>query len=290
MRDRFEHGINVNLPEGIYRSDPAINQSYLKDVLERSVLHARIQRQPTAAMRLGTAVHCAVLEPDVFAAQYVDGGGMPPKPEGDGRKKEVRVAREAWAGEIAAWEAAHEGMDVLTESEWVAVQGMKDALERHREVAAMFSVPHVCESSLKWDDAETGITCKARLDYYSEEFGIAGDLKTTQDASPAAIARSVAKWGYHVQAGFYLDGLRELTGRDCAFHFIFVESSAPHGVVVAKLSESACEFGLQQARLALWKHQEQSEQIEGGVLQPYTQELIEIDLPHWAYRQNEYQS
>ena len=42
----------------------------------------RIERSPTPAMRVGTATHCAILEPERFSAEYIA------LPEGLDRRKE----------------------------------------------------------------------------------------------------------------------------------------------------------------------------------------------------------
>jgi hypothetical protein len=47
------------------------------------------------------------------------------------------------------------------------------------------------------------------------------DYKTADHANPAAFAKSALDYGYHQQAAWYLDGLRELgISDDAAFLFI----------------------------------------------------------------------
>ena len=63
-----------------YHADPAISASQLKEIgkspfhyWKRYVDPDRSPSEPTAAMRLGSLVHCAVLEPNAIAAVRVDG-------------------------------------------------------------------------------------------------------------------------------------------------------------------------------------------------------------------------
>ena len=82
--NRILHGV----PEHEYRRMPGVNYSALKHML-RSPMHYKYMRdnppEPTAAMRLGTMVHMAVLEPEKFAATYVE------CKDGDKRTKEYQA-------------------------------------------------------------------------------------------------------------------------------------------------------------------------------------------------------
>ena len=79
----------------------------------------------------------------------------------------------------------------------------------------------------------TGLQCKCRPDWISADGGILVDLKTTEDASPREFQRSIAKWRYHVQAGWYMAGIEAAYGtRPSGFIFIAVEKKPPFAVGV----------------------------------------------------------
>lgn len=62
------------------------------------------------------------------------------------------------------------------------------------------------------------------------------DLKTTAGSvHPDALAKTVADYGYDVQAAHYLRTWKEATGEDRRFRFIFVEKTAPFEVGVVEL-------------------------------------------------------
>ena len=61
------------------------------------------------------------------------------------------------------------------------------------------------------------------------------DLKTTVDASPEVLAKTIAAYGYDVQAAHYLAVWKAATGEDRKFRIVFVEKEAPYGVSVAEL-------------------------------------------------------
>src|SRR5690606_26886762 len=86
-----EPGLYPDVPADVYHRWPAASQTVLKIMRDRSPAHARqymlTPPEPTPAMVLGAAIHAAILQPDVFARQYVRA------PELDRR---TRAGREAW--------------------------------------------------------------------------------------------------------------------------------------------------------------------------------------------------
>ena len=85
------------------------------------------------------------------------------------------------------------------------------------------------EIAIVWDDPETGLRCKARIDFVSEYDGwtVVGDLKSSINAAPKQWARAVANYGYHRQAAFYLDGCNAISPHDRLFAWIIQEKDDP---------------------------------------------------------------
>jgi hypothetical protein len=81
---------------------------------------------------------------------------------------------------------------------------MGSAMLGHPAAALLLGISGEAETTHMWTDATTGLQCKCRPDWISEDGGILVDLKTTEDASPREFQRSIAKWRYHVQAGWYM--------------------------------------------------------------------------------------
>lgn len=61
------------------------------------------------------------------------------------------------------------------------------------------------------------------------------DLKSTEDASPSACVRAVARHGLDVQIAHYRDCLRAVTGEDRTCRLVFVEKKPPYEVGVVEL-------------------------------------------------------
>lgn len=162
---------------------------------------------------------------------------------------------------------------------------MAEAVRRHPLAAALLRQGSgLPERALVWQDKETGIWCRALLDWLPTTGRIAVDLKTCASASPDKIARAVWDYGYFIQAFWYLDGLRALgLAEHPAMAFVFVEKARPHLVNVVQLNHLALEAGAhyaRQARLIFAECQAKNE------WPGYSDDIELIELPPWA--QNQY--
>ena len=210
--------IIYELPADDYHSISALSKSGL-DQLAKSPMHFkhwtenRDKEAPTEAMRFGTAVHMAVLEPQKFALQYA-------KFTGDRRTKE---------GKAAFAEIEESGRTPLNEEQWNSIQGVAESVEANlwwQQNTKTLRTEVSCFHRLN-----DGIDLKARMDGVTDEFIV--DIKTTQDASPAGFARSIASFRYHWQASFYRRFI------DLPFVFIAVEKTAPYATGVYTIDTEA---------------------------------------------------
>ena len=104
--------IVAGVPFGNYRAAAGVNVSSLKE-FNRSPLHFKHAREnpkpTTSAMSLGTAAHCATLEPERFAAEFVTWtGGRRAGKEWESFKTDAdaaqRVVLTGWAANIPCWQ------------------------------------------------------------------------------------------------------------------------------------------------------------------------------------------
>jgi exodeoxyribonuclease VIII len=116
------------------------------------------------------------------------------------------------------------------------------------------------------------------------------DLKTTEDASPEAFAKSIANWSYDTQDAFYTDGVLAATGKPLkAFVFLVVEKSArvvegqPLGVAVYQLDEAGRELGRAKYREDLGIY---AQCVKTGIWPCYGDKLKTISLPQWHMNKN----
>ena len=208
-----------------YHADPAVSASHLHAVAaspyhywSRFINPDRPPSVQTAAMKLGSLTHCAVLEPDELAKRY----GIAP----DRRTNAGKAV-------AAAMEAA--GIEAVTAPEMEQAMAMAASVRSHQAAATLLR-DGKAEQSFWFDDIATGLRCKCRPDWYTGSTIV--DLKTTVDASPKGFAKSVAQWRYHVQQSHYLAGT--FAER---FVFIAVEKFYPYAVGVYELDADAVQFG-----------------------------------------------
>jgi hypothetical protein len=167
--------------------------------------------------------------------------------------------------------------------EYQQVQDMAAALLQHPEAAELLDPDHGdAEQSLYWDDPNTGITRRARIDWLRRD-GRPVDYKTTQKADIASIEKSILEYGYHQQADWYLDGLAALgiADRDTEFTFIFQEKTAPYVVTVVRIDDPTMLIGraLNQAAIQLYANCRDADHWPG-----YSDGIEYVGLPAWAAR------
>lgn len=221
MTNKLPMGIVYGMSAEAYFADPGVSNSMLS-AMAKSPAHCwalyidpeRPEREATDAMSAGTLAHCAILEPDELATRYVvkpDGMSFASK---DGK---------AWR------DAQPAGVAIIDQDAYITAQRQRDAVMRIGELRRLLS-SGVSEVSLFWVDAETGLRCKARVDWLhtiAPRHVMPLDLKTISDLTPDAVSRAVTNYGYHRQRAHYLNGLRACGLRADDFGFAFVSSSYP---------------------------------------------------------------
>lgn len=252
-----------------YHAHPALSASGLK-ALAQSPAHyqaSRQYREETPAMRLGTAFHKAVLEPERFATEYAA----------------ADFNRRTRDGRDRATEAVAAGTILLPREDYDTVQRMRDAILAHRTAAELLQVRDgVAESS--WFATVDGVECKCRPDWLLPGDGIIVDLKSTLNANPKEFGRTVFNFGYHLQACHYLRVLQAADVRAERFVFVACEKAAPFGVSVHILDDAAMELGYTQHNrlLDLYRHC-----LAVNEWPCYGDEIFVTSLPAWAYRTTE---
>jgi exodeoxyribonuclease VIII len=157
---------------------------------------------------------------------------------------------------------------------------MRDAVRAHPVASKLLSSGRA-EQSLVWNDPLTGLGCKGRLDWISDAENRLCDLKTTANLDPPFFASRVARYLYHVQLAWYLDGLRESEGLEMSACIIAVESTPPHDVAVFLLDEDAIWAGHEMA-LGFLRTITQCMKTNEWPGRLETEER-ELELPAWAF-------
>jgi len=258
-----------------YHAHPAISKSHL-DKIARSPLHywaryvdpKRVMPKPTPSMRLGSAVHTHVLELDKWDQEWTVA------PAGIDRR--TKAGKEVWA----KFEAEAAGRTVLSSDDAEHVMHMGRAVLGHPAAAMLLAMNGKAETTHMWRDTATGLQCKCRPDWLSDDGKIVVDLKTTRDASPRGFRHSLMQYRYHCQAAWYCHGVEQSLGvRPEAFIFIAVESDAPYGVGVYAADEEMIEAGWKLCQRDLQKI---ADCREANRWPSYSDAIETLSLPDWA--------
>lgn len=258
----------------LYQELPAYNASFLADVLNHSPMHARYYRdnpQPaTEAMKFGHLYHAMVLEPDAVAGRYMVA------PEVDKRTKR---GKEEWADAVDA--AAASGMQLVSASDYSTAQAMAAAVHEHMGAGLLLAGKGVAEGVMEWVDPQTGLPCKARLDWW-REVGLILDLKTTSDGSPEAFLRSVHKYHYDMRAAFYSAGQIEVFGNPVPFVWLAQEKTPPYAVAAYRATPDMLAVGEVKYSRAMDIVRRCH---ESGIWPGYGEgEITNLDPAPWAYK------
>jgi len=169
---------------------------------------------------MGEALHALVLEPDVFATQYLV---LADSDSSQADVSEKQAMQRQW---LDAWQ-------------WTALHHARDALLACKQfpVADLLSLGEK-ELSIYWSD-ETTAKWKARPDCFTPDIVL--DLKTTSDSRPHAFRRTRERLDYDVQAAHYLEAVSRLAGQKPRFAFVAVELTKPYSVRVHELDTDELE-------------------------------------------------
>ena len=225
-------------------------------------------RAETAALRLGTAIHCATLEPERFATAYLR------QPDfGDGRTKAAKEAK-------AAWEATRTPGALVMDPDEYDLAARCSAAVREHSAARDLLRGGLVEEVLTWTDEETGIACKGRLDYLTPEYVL--DLKSMRAETVQAFAREIAGRLYHGQIAFYLDGAiasKRVDPLGSQALIIGVQTVEPYDVIPCRLMPEDIERGRALYRDLLRRY---AEYQAAGWWPGLAPSIVNLTLPDWA--------
>jgi exodeoxyribonuclease VIII len=253
----------LDLTNEDYHARPGVSASMLKSMargwrtFEAEYITKTAPRKESAAMALGTAVHTALLEPDRFAAEYV----VCPEECSDRRTKAYKE-----------WAASVDGASVLTADDAKAIDAIRESVRRDDFASKLLAADGHVEKSLEW--TENDVLCRMRFDKIAGLFLI--DIKTCQDATPEAFARTIASYRYDLQAAHYLAGIPYVAAR---FAFIAIETASPYRVRCYEMCEDDL-FSAEMERVALLIEY-QRRLNNGDWSEPGEGVLTKVFLPNW---------
>ena len=250
------------MTEQEYRAHPALNASYLKNVLAHSVKYAdwcNREFQPTPAMQLGTAVHSRVLPNQGFFEQYAL----------------CDLPRNTKAGKDLAASIEEEGKIALTGAQWNTIDGIAQSIAGNPEIAEfMYQGQCLTEHPILFTHPETQHGMKSLLDHVNLDKAALIDLKTTSNL----IGYAKDFWARYVDlqiAQYRMAALCEgIEIREC--YILAVETSPPYEAQMFLIEPDAIAIGEIRLREALDKYDRAQQTGETGL-----DTFNRIEAPAW---------
>ena len=269
-----------DMPNAEYHDNPAIGSSGLK-LRQQSPQHywardldpKRERKDPTPAMKIGTAWHAAIFEPGKFADDYVQ---IP-----EGLNRTTKEGKALWADILAT------GKEPMTKDDMDRIKAMAASAAAHPVTRVIFEqAGAAAEVSFFWADPFTGAACKIRPDFYVPPCalfpnGLLVDGKTGEDMSPAGFSKYAWNWELHIQAAFYSDGFQHLHGtkEPPAFVWMGQEKDAPYCTAYYSAGADFVAYGRKLYRRLLATYAACTETGQWPGYPPIVQPL---ELPTWA--------
>lgn len=278
-------GIYTDIPNEEYHGSEGVSSSGLKLFLTNTPAHfyakyldpERERSEPTPAMKIGTAIHTAILEPEEYAKRYI----IIPA----GLNRSTKEGKAIYADlEAVAVEA---GADLIKAEDHAKVQRVAASMLAHPQWQRLAEVG-VSETSIYWTDEETGVLCKCRPDWMTWNPALASaprpddaivDVKSTSDAVFDQFQRSAHNLGYFVSAAMYLEGLAAATGVTMrTFIWAAIEKEPPFAPAFYYPDEIGLAHGRSQYRKALRRY---ADCLASGKWPGYAPGLLPMGLPKW---------
>lgn len=158
--------------------------------------------EPSELMKLGSCVHCALLEPKEFPHRYVFA------PRAYDRRRNVDK------DEIQSIQQAYPGRELVAPDDALMLRRLGDSIREHAQANALVNAPGQPELSIFWRDTLTGLRLKVRLDKLLQ-LGSSRTLlevKTTDRADETSFGWKIADMDYDLRAVMYADGVQKAYG------------------------------------------------------------------------------
>ncbi|EBE4008514.1 exodeoxyribonuclease VIII [Salmonella enterica] len=268
--DDIQPGIYYDIPNEAYHAGPGVSKSQLDDIADTPAIYlwrknAPVDTEKTKTLDTGTAFHCRVLEPEEFSKRFIIA------PEFNRRTSAGKEEEKTFLEECA-----RTGRTVLTAEEGRKIELMYQSVMALPLGQWLVESAGYAESSVYWEDPETGILCRCRPDKIIPEFHWIMDVKTTADIQRFRTA--YYDYRYHVQDAFYSDGYRAQFGEIPTFVFLVASTTTECGrypVEIFMMGEDAKLAGQREYRRNLQTLAECLNNDEWPAIKT-------LSLPRWA--------
>lgn len=193
-----------------YKKIEAVNASFLKACsfgAYQGFKYLHDKPFESDAMNFGSAVHSALLEPELFKNEYV----ITPKFD-----KRTKAGKEG----AAQFELENAGKAIISDEDYYKILKIKErchAIDIVKEALTNFEK----EKTYLWNHPTVG-KMKARLDLVDEKNGVVIDVKTTRSANMREFSSQIVALAYDIQMLHYSYAI----SKNAACYVIAIESDS----------------------------------------------------------------
>jgi hypothetical protein len=180
--------------------------------ISEEVKHGRIE-----ALRTGTLVHAAVLQPELFGADEWQ------------KHWQLSPTKSLCSKQALECQMEDPSRELVTPEIIDTARRCRDAVWKHKEAARLLLEPGKSEVSLDCYDGDMQVMRKCRFDRLPDnpEAGIIDIKKTRKGLSLGELRGTIRQFSIHSQAAYYLDGLGFYGKRRNPYFLVFVTDHEP---------------------------------------------------------------
>lgn len=261
----IQNRIVYDMPEEEYFAASGLNQSLIKTISPDygfgcgcPALYkykSAQESEPTPAMQRGSRFHSMVLGGDNAASYTVESAEeLEPVFQKwvvagiESGSKAAYTKMKSYAEYIASngrgftasapYKEWSEGRDIISVADFAELSAMQESIYNNRDIMELLDAAENKEVSIfaahKFEDGKL-LQKKARLDVVTPN--VIADLKTCASINPRQFSYDVVKYGYDIQAAWYIDAARSAGMEQTRFAWIAQETKPPYFSCVYWLPE-----------------------------------------------------
>jgi hypothetical protein len=136
---------------------------------------------------------------------------------------------------------------VLSEKEFKCCLGVVDAVkESALAMSLLKSDLREVATEFIYNDFGLNFQCKSKFDVVDLTNNIIVDVKTTESANPKQFKYDYFRYGYDIQAAFYMMAYERITGITPDFFILAIEKESPYAISVIRVQKSSLSVAFEK--------------------------------------------
>lgn len=233
-------GITGGLSNDAYHDDrSAVSSTQLKRMLTSPahfIQGLEAPQESSEAQLFGQVLHARLLKPGSFDQHFFG---------------EAKINRATKVGKALAetFKLEAGGRTRYPAAYLESIDRIVANMAKHAKAREILAVGEA-EVAIAWNDPETGVKCKTRIDWWNH-CGLIADVKSAADVTREGFAKACARFHYSLSAFVHCEGVRLVTGERPDLAFVACEKEAPNTVAVYRTTADFLKRGELQFRRAL---------------------------------------